>query len=85
MIFKLADYPLIIKPSLWGKWTTTLQVATVILVLMGKAWHVPRELLLVFFWLTGGLTAISGIHYVCRGLKHVGQSPGNGPEKAGHG
>jgi cardiolipin synthase len=85
LIFKLADYQLAIKPSLAGKLTTTLQVATVLLVLVGKIWGVPPLLLPVCFWLTGGLTAISGIQYVYGGLKQVSLAAGNGPEEGGRG
>jgi len=85
MIFKLADYQLVIRPTLAGKWTTTLQVATVLLVLIAKIWPLPSVVLLAFFWLTGGLTAISGIHYIYRGLKQVGQSPGSAPGEPGSG
>lgn len=74
LVLRLADYPLVIRPSLAGKWTTTLQLATVLVVLVGKIWFVPRELLLGLFWLTGGLTAVSGIHYLYRGLKMVSQA-----------
>jgi cardiolipin synthase len=85
LIFKLADYQLVIKPSLAGKLTTTLQVATVLLVLVSKIWAVPPLLLPVCFWLTGGLTALSGIHYVYGGLKQVSLSSGNGPGEGGRG
>ena len=85
LIFKLADYPLAIKPSLAGKLTTTMQLATVLLVLVGKIWAVPTGLLWGFFWLTGGLTALSGIHYVYGGLKQVSLPTGNGPAEGGHG
>ncbi len=85
LIFRLADYPLAIKPSLAGKLTTTMQLATVLLVLVGKIWAVPTGLLWGFFWLTGGLTALSGIHYVYGGLKQVSLSTGNGPAGGGHG
>ena len=85
LIFKLADYQLVIKPSLAGKLTTTMQLATVLLVLVAKIWTVPPVLLQVFFWVTGGLTAISGIHYVYGGLKQVSLSPANGPGERGRG
>jgi cardiolipin synthase (CMP-forming) len=84
MIFKLADYQLIIRPSLAGKWSTTFQVGTVLLVLLGKIWPVPPGMLLTFFWLTGGLTAISGTHYIYRGLKQVGL-PNTGSKEGDNG
>ena len=83
LIFRLADIPLVIKPSLAGKWTTTLQVSTVFLVLLGKLWHVSHMVLWIFFWATGILTTISGIHYLYGGLKMMNLSQGNGPDHHG--
>lgn len=85
LLLRLAEYPLAIRPSLAGKWTTTVQLATVLLVLVGKIWFVPLNILLGLFWLTGGLTAISGVHYLYRGLKMVSQSQENGRREGGHG
>jgi cardiolipin synthase len=85
VIFKLADYHVVIKPSLAGKLTTTFQLATVLLVLVSRIWGAPPHLLPVCFWLTGGLTAISWIHYVYGGLRQVGLSHGNGPREGGRG
>jgi cardiolipin synthase len=83
LIFRLADYPLVIRPSLAGKLTTTLQVSTVMLVLVGKILPVNPAAYVLFFWSTGIITAISGIHYVYGGLRQVSLSPGNGPGEGG--
>lgn len=74
IIFRLADLPLNISPTRMGKWTTTFQILTILLVLVGKIWPLPRLLFLLLFWLTGGLTVISGVHYVVRGLRLMSQS-----------
>jgi cardiolipin synthase (CMP-forming) len=81
LILRLADYPLVIRPSPAGKLTTMLQLITVGLVLLvkGKLVHLPPGVLSIFFYLTGGLTAISGTHYLYRGLKLVSQQ-GEGQE-----
>jgi cardiolipin synthase len=75
LILQLADYPLVIKPSLAGKWTTAIQVLTVGLVLLVKAklWRLPPVTLTVFFYLAAGLTALSGIQYLYWGLRLVSQ------------
>ncbi|HZE20582.1 MAG TPA: hypothetical protein VE082_00885, partial [Desulfobaccales bacterium] len=73
----------VIRPSLAGKWTTTLQVSTVFLVLVGKLWTVPGLVLWIFFWATGILTTISGVHYLYGGLKMMNLSQGNGPDHHG--
>ncbi len=78
LIFRLADYQLVIKPSLAGKWTTTFQLTTVGLVLLSKVWPLPGLLLRLFFWITGILTALTGVHYIYKGLKQVSQAQNNG-------
>jgi cardiolipin synthase len=81
LILRLADYPLVVRPSLAGKLTTLLQLITVGLVLLvkGKLVYLPPGVLSIFYYLTGGLTAISGTHYLYRGLKLVSQQ-GEGQE-----
>jgi len=85
LIFRLADIPLIVRPSLAGKWTTTLQVTTVGLVLLNKIWPISPLVLLAFFWFTGFLTAISGIQYLYSGIQMMNQAHGNGPQGDNHG
>jgi cardiolipin synthase len=84
-LFRLADLPLIIAPTWLGKWTTTLQISTILLALVGKIWPLPPLLFPALFWLTGLLTALSGVHYVYRGLRLIGQSPTSRGEKNGDG
>jgi len=85
LIFRLADIPLIVRPSLAGKWTTTLQVTTVGLVLLNKIWPISPLVLVAFFWFTGFLTAISGIQYLYNGIQMMNQAHGNGPQRDNHG
>lgn len=67
-LFKLAHLPVVVQPSFAGKLCTTTQVATVLLVLVAQSWPLSPALLEALFWLTGGITAISGIHYVLQAL-----------------
>ncbi len=78
VIFRLADIPLVVRPSLAGKWTTTFQVTTVFLVLVTKLWPIPPLVLVAFFWVTGILTTVSGIDYLYGGIKMMNASQGNG-------
>uniref|UniRef100_A0A7V4G7V0 CDP-diacylglycerol--glycerol-3-phosphate 3-phosphatidyltransferase n=1 Tax=Desulfobacca acetoxidans TaxID=60893 RepID=A0A7V4G7V0_9BACT len=80
LVFRLVDYPLVIRPSLAGKLTTTLQITVVLLVLMGKTWSMPGPVLPLIFWAAGGLTVISGLHYILRALAQVAQAEA-APEK----
>jgi cardiolipin synthase len=81
LIFRLADFPLVIRPSLAGKLTTTFQVSTVFLVLIGKIWPISQWALVAFFWGAGALTVISGIHYLYHGIKMMNMFQGNGPRE----
>ncbi len=74
LVFKLWNFPLIFKPSVFGKMSTTFQVSTVLMVLVVKAWNLSPNFLIPLFWLTGVVTAISGIHYVLYALRGATQS-----------
>lgn len=85
LIFRLADIPLVVRPSLAGKWTTTFQLITVGFVLLSKIWAFPPLVLPVFFWVTGALTTISGLQYFYRGIKQTNMFQGNGAKENGSG
>ncbi len=67
-LFKIVNFPVVVHPSLAGKLSTTTQVATVLLVLAAQSWSIPPAWLDPLFWLTGGVTAVSGIHYIVQAL-----------------
>jgi cardiolipin synthase len=85
VIFRLADIPLVVRPSLAGKWTTTFQLITVGFVLLNKIWAFPPLVLPFFFWVTGILTTISGLQYFYRGIKQTNMFQGNGTKENGSG
>ena len=85
VIFRLADIPLVVRPSLAGKLTTLFQVSTVFLVLISKINPISPLVLPIFFWITGVLTTISGIHYLYNGIKMMNLSQGNGPREGSGG
>ena len=85
VIFRLADTPLVVRPSLAGKWTTTFQLTTVGFVLLNKIWAFPPLILPVFFWVTGALTTISGLQYFYCGIKQTNMFQGNGGKENGSG
>lgn len=76
IVFRLAEFPLVIQPSLAGKLATALQVAAVLLVLIGQSWGLPPPVLMGWFGLTGSLTVLSGVHYILRALKSATQTLG---------
>ena len=60
------------KPSIYGKASTAIQVATVLAVLYGN-WRdqvIPQ--LQILYYATGALTAFSGLHYLVTGRDRVG-------------
>ena len=85
LIFRLADIPLVVRPSLAGKWTTTFQLITVGFVLLSKIWALPHLVLPVLFWVTGALTTISGLQYFYRGIRQTNMFQGNGAKENGSG
>jgi cardiolipin synthase len=85
LIFRLADIPLAVRPSLAGKWTTTFQLITVGFVLLSKIITISPLFLLGLFWATGILTCISGLQYFYRGLKQMNMFQGNGTKEDGSG
>jgi cardiolipin synthase len=77
LIFRLSDIPLVIRPSLVSKWTTTFQLTTIGFVLLSKILPIHPLILIFFFWVTGVLTTISGIHYLYNGIKTMNRFQGN--------
>src|SRR5215510_4240022 len=59
----------VVTPSPYGKASTVMQVLTVFAVLYTnwRHWLVPE--LNILFYMTGLMTAFSGIHYLVRGLR----------------
>ena len=53
-----------VKPSIWGKATTFLQLSTVFLVLVEKHFHLFTQYVYVVYGATGTLTVISGFFYI---------------------
>jgi len=52
-----------VRPSKWGKFTTTFQMAAVIAVLLQLSFSY------IFWWLAVAFTVISGVDYVRKGFK----------------
>ncbi len=57
------------RPSVWGKLTTFMHVATVTLVLIANIRAVPAWLLSVFFYVSFGFVIVSGFNYIYRASK----------------
>jgi cardiolipin synthase len=60
------------KPSIYGKASTLLQVVTVLAVLYCNWLGRPVPQLWVLYYVTGFMTAFSGLHYLVTGRDRVG-------------
>ena len=59
----------VFTPSPYGKASTVLQVVTVLAVLYSNWKHVAVPELNILFYMTGAMTAFSGLHYLARSLR----------------
>ncbi len=69
-LFVVSGERMAVRPSVIGKATTFFQLASVTIVLVGVVWPhaAPPGLCTTLFVLAGAATAISGLHYMTRGL-----------------
>ncbi len=61
------------RPSIIGKTTTVLQLLVVTLSLILRNFGAGFGLMMVLHWITAAFTVVSGVLYVARGTKIVGQ------------
>ncbi|HLV02418.1 MAG TPA: hypothetical protein VKZ59_14195, partial [Acidobacteriota bacterium] len=61
-------------PSMAGKLTTVSQLALIMAVLVSNLVQYPLPGLSVLFFATLALTLISGLHYMARGMRLIGQN-----------
>ncbi len=61
------------KPSIIGKATTAMQFIVVMLSLILKNFGTEMGMMSILNWLTAALTLASGVQYVARGTKIVGE------------
>lgn len=60
------------RPSIIGKATTFLQLLVVTLSLVFKIYGIKTHWVQVLYWMTAGFTITSGIQYIARGTRIVG-------------
>jgi len=77
VIFSIENVSLVIKPSVASKCTTVVQISTILFVLLNPA--IPGAYIMrwSFYWLTVGLTIMSGLHYLYIGMNIVQKGSGN--------
>jgi cardiolipin synthase len=74
LLAQLTDMRLDISPTVWGKTTTLLQLAYVILLLLFSSSQLDIRFLEPLLYPMVGLTLISGLHYLYRGVMQVNAS-----------
>lgn len=67
-VFAISDIHIEMNPSLVSKWTTVAQVLTIFLILLNPMIPGIQTIKWLLFWITAGLTIVSGLHYVYFGL-----------------
>jgi len=74
------------RPSIYGKATTFLQLSTVFAVLVMNAFQTPSPVLAPLLYGSFAMTVVSGLHYLAKGIKLVGDGietdeagPGSAP------
>ena len=82
LLLRLIGVSYEIKPSLASKLTTLVQLLTVFLVLLNTIFERHELLHEWYFWLTAALTAVSGLHYVYKGMTLYHNSGGDTPRGA---
>lgn len=72
MVIYYMGYEYKVRPSIIGKATTFLQLIVVTLSLILNIYGIKTHLMQILFWVTAGFTIASGVQYIARGTKIVG-------------
>lgn len=67
-VFSITDITVDIKPSFVSKCTTVAQISTVIFILLNPEISGAALIKYSFYWLTAGLSILSGFHYIYKGM-----------------
>ena len=76
-IFAMTNINFDVRPSIASKCTTVAQLSTVFLVLLHPKLPDLYMIQLSLYWLTAGLTIISGLHYIYIGMNIIQDVSGN--------
>ncbi len=70
-IFEITDmrHRIEVKPSIVSKFTTVAQLTSVFFALLNPDVYAELRLKIFLYWLTAGLTIMSGLHYIYKGMK----------------
>ena len=77
LVFHLNRLELRIRPSAVSKINTCFQFITLTMVLLKGCVLLPPTVYAAFYYITAGLTIISGLHYMQYGLRAMGEGTAN--------
>ncbi len=81
LILFLSGLDFQVRPSIWSKLTTCMQLVTVFVVLSDPQVHYSPKFQGVIFWITGIFTVGSGLHYMYYWFKIMGEGGGPGEKQ----
>ncbi|HBF42478.1 MAG TPA: CDP-diacylglycerol--glycerol-3-phosphate 3-phosphatidyltransferase [Desulfobacteraceae bacterium] len=73
LILFLNGTDFVIRPSIWSKVTTCLQLGTVFIVLSKDYSMLFRQINIYLYWITGLFTISSGLHYMRHWFRMIGE------------
>ena len=76
-IFAIINIDFEVKPSVASKCTTVAQLSTVFITLLQPKLPDFYMIQMSLYWITAGLTIISGLHYIYMGLNIIQDASGN--------
>lgn len=76
LILDLTSHQVKIDPIFLGKSSTVLQMVAIGWSLLTPSFVVMKALFPAIIWVTAGLTALSGLHYIYIGTKYVNEQGG---------
>lgn len=75
LILFLNSQDFAIRPSFFSKITTCLQLFCVFVILSSAYFQLPYQIMEGLFWMTALMTISSGLHYMYRWFKMMGEGP----------
>lgn len=77
LVLSLLGHRLKIRPSPLGKATTVMQLLVIAITLVIVAYGIEMRIIDAAYWIATALTIASGMQYVVRGMRIVGQHEGS--------
>jgi len=76
-IFAMTDTSIEIRPRITSKCTTVFQLFTIFFVLLNPKIPGADMIKWILYWLTAGITILSGLHYTYIGMNFIQNGSGN--------